>query len=71
MLGCIKASRLRYDTNVIYWVMPGIERKKSKEFKQLVLEKYIWLSNGRINLLPSKQININDLVDVYVTFKAL
>ena len=51
--------------------MPGIERKKSKELKQLVLEKYIWLSNGRINLLPSKQININDLVDVYVTFKAL
>ena len=30
--------------------MPGIERKKSKEFKQLVLEKYIWLSNGLINL---------------------
>ena len=50
--------------------MPGIERKKSEEFKQLVLEKYIWLSNGRINLLPSKQININDLVDIYTTFKA-
>lgn len=51
--------------------MSGIERKKSKELKQSVLEKYIWLSNGRINLLPNKQININDLVDVYVTFKAL
>ena len=51
--------------------MPGIERKKSKVLKQLVLEKYIWLSNGRIILQPNKQININDLVDVYATFKAL